>query len=472
MYKAYDEIIKSNHSFVIWGTGKIMRKCINKIDPSINIEFFADTFPHKWETYPAKDIDCAFRNLICRSKDEIHNNYAVLIAIEAEKDIKAVSKELDEKGISYCHINEAVYAYMPAYDMFHLERYEKMFNENQQNNDQEYMEPQIVKIVNCHVPYTYCNLKCSYCYISQIRDFKHRKNHFHKPKFIRAALSKSRLGGVALINLTAGGETLLCKDLLPIITELIEEGHFVSIVTNGTISKAFDELLASNININRLFIKFSFHYLELKRTNMLETFICNVNKMRQAGCSISIEITPCDELIPHIDEIMELSLREFGALPHLTIARDDRTDNLDILTKYSTDEYKKIWGVFSSELFNFKMDQVYNKRKEYCMAGEWALYVNLETGDTYKCVSHPYIDNIYDDICREIRLESIGCNCRLPYCYNAHIYLTYGLIEKINAPTYYDVRDRVTTNGDHWVHGEMAEIFKQKLYENNRKNRD
>lgn len=102
------------------------------------------------------------------------------------------------------------------------------------------------------------------------------------------------------------------------------------------------------------------------------------------------------------------------------------------------------------------------------MAGIWSLQMNLETGDINKCIGNPYLDNIYEDLCREIKFEAVGHNCKLPYCWNCHAYLTLGVIDGFKAPTYYDVRDRKTADGKHWVHGDMAEIFKQKLYENNK----
>lgn len=464
MYKTYAELMKGYPNVVIWGTGKIMRKYINKIDPSINLKFFADTYPHKWGTCPAKEIDCVFSNVICKSKDEILSDDVVLIAIEDQRDIEVVSAELNDRGISYCHILEAVYSYMPKYDALQLERYRKHCDWTTDNYDSK----KIVKFINCHVPYSYCNLRCSYCYIGQIRDFKHKKNYFHSPTFIRAALSKNRLGGVAFINFCAAGETFLCKDLVPIIAELVKEGHYISVVTNGTISKAFDDLLASGINMEHVFIKFSFHYLELKRLNLMDAFLCNVKKMREAGASITIEITPSDELIPYIDEVKAFAIREFGAYPHITVARDDTTENVKVLTQLSMDEYKRTWGSFDSVLFEFKVAQVYKKRQEYCMAGIWSLQMNLETGDINKCIGNPYLDNIYEDLCREIKFEAVGHNCKLPYCWNCHAYLTLGVIDGFKAPTYYDVRDRKTADGKHWVHGDMAEIFKQKLYENNK----
>lgn len=462
MRKKYDELMKDNPGVVIWGSGKVLRKYINKIDPTIEVRFIADTYCNKWGTYPVKDIDCTFRNIPCQSKDEIQESDVVLIAIEAEKDIAMVSAELNEKGISYCHIIEAVHAYMSKYEALQLERYEKC------SDELPYDGKKMVKFINCHVPYTYCNFRCSYCYIGQVRDFKHKANYFHSPKFIRASLSKKRLGGVVFINFCAAGETLLCKDLIPIIDELVKEGHYISIVTNGTITTAFDELLASGINLGHVFIKFSFHYLELKRLNLIDVFTGNVKKMRAAGASVTIEITPSDELIPYIDEIKSFSLEAFGAYPHITVARNDTTNDVKILSKLSFEEYKDVWSTFDSALFEFKMAQVYKKRLEYCRAGELSLQLNLETGDLLKCMGNPYLDNVYDDICKDINFEAVGHNCKLPYCWNCHAYLTLGVIDDFQAPTYYDVRDRKTTNGEHWVSGEMEEIFKQKLYENNK----
>lgn len=464
MYKSYEELMKNAPSVVIWGTGKILRKYINKIDPLLHINFFADTYPHKWGTYPAKEMNCAFSNIPCRSKEEIQKSDVVLIAIEAEKDIEAVSAELDEKGIAYCHMIEAVHGYMPIYDALQLKRFEELCSEQKQ----QYDDKKMVKYISCHVPYTYCNLRCSYCYIGQIRDFMQKRNYFHSPKYIRAALSKQRLGGVALLNFCAAGETLMCKELVPIIRELVEEGHFISIVTNGTITKAFDELLATGINMEHIFIKFSFHYLELKHRNLLEVFTENAKKMRLAGCSISIEITPSDDLIPYIEEIKAFSLQAFGAYPHFTVARDDTSDSVKVLTDLSLDKYKEIWGSFDSAMFDFKMNQVSVKRFENCKAGELSAQLNLETGDLNKCIGNPYLDNIYDNLCDNINFEAVGHNCKLPYCWNCHSYLTLGVIDDFQAPSYYEVRDRVTTNGEHWVHGEMAEIFKQRLYENNK----
>lgn len=462
MYQPYEKLIQEKPDIVIWGTGNCMKKNIELIDPTIKVKFFADSYGDNWNTYPAKNTKSMFEDVICKSKEQIGINDVVLIAIESKKDIKTVEKELDVKGINYCHIVEAVHSYLPAYDRIQVD---KFYKSKQFIN--EYDNKKIIKFINCHVPYSACNFRCKYCYIGQLNKFESKKNYFHSPEFIRAALSKERLGGGALINFCASGETMMCKELVPIIIELVKEGHYVSIVTNGTISPEIDKFLDADIDFEHVFFKFSFHYLELKRQNLFKTYLDNINKIRNAGCSFTVELAPSDDLVPHIDEIKEFSLKNWGALPQLTVTRDDRTQGIDVLTDYSIDEYKNIWSTFNSDLFEYKISRLGIKVTEDCMAGKWSFNMNLETGDIYKCVGNPYLDNIYKDLSSEIYLEPVRGECKLPYCYNCHAYITLGLVKELEAPTYFEVRSRINKDGKHWVHGKTAKIFKQKLYDNN-----
>ena len=84
-----------------------------------------------------------------------------------------------------------------------------------------------------------------------------------------------------MLNFCAAGETLLSEELIPIIQELLDEGHYCMIVTNGTITPKFNQLAKFSVEQRkRLFIKFSYHYLELKRLNLLNVFFSNVKVRR------------------------------------------------------------------------------------------------------------------------------------------------------------------------------------------------
>lgn len=328
---------------------------------------------------------------------------------------------------------------------------------------------QIKRFIDCYVSTETCNLRCKYCYIAQQRKYNNKLFKFpHSPEFIRRALSVSRLGGVCLFNICAGGETLLSKDVINIVEQLLLEGHYVMVVTNGTLTKRFEEIAKFPKELlDHLFFKFSFHYLELKRLNLLDAYFKNIELMKKSGASFTVEITPDDELISYIDEIKEISMKKLGALPHITIARKDSGD-IPVLSEHSLEEYVKIWDTFDSEMIRFKSTIFGVKRKEFCYAGEWSLYLNLVTGSLSQCYGGLFLDNIYKDISKPIKTLAIGCNCKLPHCYNGHVFLSLGDIPELDAPTYDKQRNRVCEDGSKWLTDSMEKCMQCKLKDCNR----
>ncbi len=325
------------------------------------------------------------------------------------------------------------------------------------------------RFIDCYIPTETCNFRCHYCYIVQQRKFNNVLAHFEKtPQEIRAALSKRRLGGVCIINFCAGGETLLSAEVVPIIRELLDEGHYLMVVTNGSLTKRFEEICQYPKELlKRLFFKFSFHYLELKRLNMMDRYFSNIKMVQNAGCSFTVELTPSDELVPFIDEIKAVCMERLGALCHVTIGRDDRTDGIEVLSNYTWDEYKKIWGQFDSELFRYKSSIFKVKQNDFCYAGDWSFYLNLMSGDVRQCYCGAFVDNIYRDISRPIKKSVIGSHCELAHCYNGHAFLAFGNIPGKDTTTFAEERNRVSVDGNEWLGTEVKDIFSQKLYENN-----
>ncbi len=325
------------------------------------------------------------------------------------------------------------------------------------------------RYIDAYIPTETCNFRCHYCYITQQRKFNNKLAKFdYTPEFIAKALSQKRLGGPCLINLCAGGETLLIEELIPIVEALLKEGHYIMIVTNGSLSVRFDQIIKMPKELlKRLSFKFSFHYLELKRLKKLEEFFNNIRKIKNAGASFTVEITPNDELIPYIDEIKQVSMKNLGALPHITIARNDVTKNIAVLSKYDYEEYKKIWSTFDSDLFKFKSEIFYKKRKEFCYAGDWSLYLNLATGDVRQCYYGLNIGNIYKNIDEPIETLAVGNTCTSPHCYNGHAFLTLGCIPEMKTPTYAVVRNRKCADGTEWLNETMKSFISTKLVESN-----
>lgn len=330
---------------------------------------------------------------------------------------------------------------------------------------------QIKRLVNLHVPVTTCTLRCHYCYITHHRLFDGPLPELkYTPEEIRKALSKERLGGTCLMAFCGGGETLLPPKMVSYTKALLEEGHYVQIVTNGTMTKRFDEIAAFPAELlKRLFFKFSYHYMELKSKNLLDIFFANVNKMHKAGASFTLEATPSDEMIPYIDEVKEAAIKNTGAVCHVTIGRDERVaGELPILTNLDVEDYKKTWSIFDSSFFDYKWSIFGEKRKEFCYAGAWSIYVNVGTGIMTQCYCSHYTQDIFRDTDKPIRFLPIGNNCTLEHCYNGHSFLSFGTIPELKAPTHTELRNRVCADGSEWLYPEMKYFMASKLYDTNK----
>ena len=328
----------------------------------------------------------------------------------------------------------------------------------------------IKRFIDCYVPVTTCNLRCPYCYITQHRLFEGPLPVFKfSPEHVRKALSKDRLGGICLINLCAGGETLLAKEIIEYTREFLLEGHYVMIVTNGTISKRFDDFVSFSEEMKkRLFFKFSYHYLEFKKRGLFDVFFNNIRKVRDAGCSFTLELTPSDDAIPYIDDIKQRAIKALGAANHVTIARDEMDDEkLPMMTCLPREEYIKTWGTFNSPLFDYKLKIFGQKRTDFCYAGVWSFYLNLVTGEMKSCYQSYFKTNIFNDLSLPIPFKAIGNNCKEHHCYNGHAFLTLGNILQENAPTLAEMRNRKCTDGSEWLKPEMKAFMSSKLEESN-----
>lgn len=271
-----------------------------------------------------------------------------------------------------------------------------------------------------------------------------------------------------MFNLCAGGETLIAEEVIDVTKEILKQGHYVMIVTNGSLTKRFEKIAEFPKDLlKHLFFKFSFHYQELVRLKMLDRYFENVKMMQEAGASFTIEITPSDELEPYIDEIKNVMMEKMGALPHITIGRKD-SDDIPPLTNHEFKDYLDIWKQFDSDLMDFKKDIFGKKRNEFCYAGEWSCYLNLVTGDLRQCYCGIKLDNIYKDINKPIKFLPIGCNCTQPHCYNGHAFLSFGDIPEMKTPTYDKLRNRVQSNGIEWLQPEMKAFMQSKLVESNK----
>lgn len=327
--------------------------------------------------------------------------------------------------------------------------------------------PKLKRIILCAIPTSICNFRCHYCYLShRSAAYQGEQAHFeYSPEHVARAFSPERLGGICYFNFCADGETLLTQNIDEYIRRIVEQGHFVEIVSNMTVTPMLKKILSWDKELlKRVEFKCSFHYLELMKHNMLQLFADNVKSVWEAGASASVEVTPSDELIPYIEEVKSFSLEHFGAYPQCTIARNDATKKIEYLTKLPVEEYIKAFSAFESPFFTFKTDIFGEKRHEYCMAGVTVLAVNMATGVCGQCYRSNFTQNIFKDLSKPIRFIPIG-KCKQPHCYNGHMLLTLGagaMPERFKDVTAVDIRDRARTDGSHWLTPEVVDFYGQR----------
>ena len=327
----------------------------------------------------------------------------------------------------------------------------------------------IKKLLLFRIPMSICNFRCHYCYLSQREvSFQGIQPQMkYTPEEFGQAMNLRRIGGLAYGNFCADGETLLVKDIDLYVKEFVKQGHYAEVVTNLTISKVLDRFLAWDSELlHHVEFKCSFHYLELKKHGLLELFAHNVKRIWTAGGSANIEVTPSDELIPYLDELKEFSMREFGSLPHITIARDDRTKTIDYLTNLTIDEYDSIWSQFHSTFWDYKKTIFGVRQSSFCYAGKWSLYINLCDGTAQPCYFGRILGDVFANPEAPLPESPVG-KCILAHCYNGHMLMTLGLIPNATDVGYGDIRDRLCSDGSHWLQPELKAFFNTKCAESN-----
>ncbi len=326
----------------------------------------------------------------------------------------------------------------------------------------------IIRFFECLLPTTQCNIACEYCYIIQEK----RRNMEQIPleysvENMRNALSLERLGGICYFSICGTGETFLQKECVPLVKALLEEGHYVNVTTNGTITSRINELLDINPKfLHRLHFSFSFHYLELKKRGLVDIFFDNVNNVKKHGCSFFVQVNLYDGYIPYIQEIKYVCVNKVGAMPQVAATRfepdGDVKSNIKLHTKLSKDEYVKIGQGFQSPLFEFTMQNFNQKRKEFCYAGDWSFNLNLKDGNLKACYHSGKIQNIFKDTNKPIQLQAVGKHCNSLYCINSSHFLSLGCIPELDTPPYVELRNRPEAD---WYNDEMGKVLGEQFKE-------
>lgn len=320
---------------------------------------------------------------------------------------------------------------------------------------------QMKRLIVASIRSTACNMRCSYCYIGGVgakkpipAKFEYSVDHMAK------AFTRSRLGGTCLIHFVSGGETLLPEESVEFTRRMLEEGHFVYLVTNMVLTERLRELLALPKDLlKRLIFHPSFHFLELKRLNKLDEYFSNIRGALRAGCSCAPSMVLNEDYVPYIREIEKLWMQKMGGLPQATPVRNVERPELAVDFQRIDEFVQK--GAFNSVAYQITKRVENVKRTEFCYAGDWALMVNLLNGEASKCIRSRCVQNVFKDLSRPILFEAQG-NCEAPWCMCGATFLSFGMIPDLNLPTVAESRGR-----KEWLNDEARAFLSSKLYDSN-----
>lgn len=286
-----------------------------------------------------------------------------------------------------------------------------------------------------------CNLSCDYCYL-KLQGYQGKGCTFkYDIQHIKKAMTKERWG-ICYISLTGNGETLIDRRVVDLTRALLENGHYINILNNGTMTENFKYMRETftREQAERTMISFSFHYHELKRRNIMDEFFDNIRAMKESGFTIFISLTLADEYLPILDEIKQKCFDEIGIIPQVGVARDERDRTTQrVFSSLPEDEYWKVGATFDSPFFSVQK-RLYkeNCAEEYCYAGELGVLLNFSTGIMKQCLYNEVYCDVFYDIEKPIPFKRVGYSCDAPWCSCCALQI-FGMIPGKDFPYFSEV---------------------------------
>lgn len=422
----------------IFGIGKNFLKKKEFVFEQLNPVICVDNNKELW----GKEV-CS--QIKCDSPDKLNESNIDVVIITPENGyiIKEICTQLKSGFITYT-LNQ-------VWDEYEIKRQDGVVFGSDSNK---------IKHFSCEMGGCVCNIACSYCYVDFLDPkIKYNVEFYHSVAFIVKALSRKRLGGKAYFNMCGEGETLLKPGFIALVRGLLEEGHYVGIITNGTITKKLEELLCFPKELlERLLIQFSCHYLELKRQSKVEVYFNNVNLVRNSGISVCTTIPGADEYIPYKDEIKQICLEKTGFLPVVSSIRKEAKagEAFPLGSKLQWEEYCALWEDFKSRSIEMRKG-TFGRFEQICYAGMSSGWINFETGELRSCCPGKYMDNIYDDITKKISFYESPHFCEEGYCSNNGLFLSGRKNGEIKLPTWYEMFSCTDVHGNSTFNSQIRE---------------
>ncbi len=444
-------------NYAVFGTGYYMKNHIQYLDTAFRIAAFSDNASEKWFTEPL----CDGRKCLPPSKLKDFGITSVMIAIQDVSAAEQVKEQITACGLQAVMAADIMDECIREWDYIQVAC-------AAENGSEVKYQNKIARYIECYINEQACNLRCGYCYVGQHDTIAKKVIKLkHSPEFIARSLSAERLGGRCLISICANGEPLISSDMVNLMELLLREGHYLYVISNGTITKALERLeKLPRTLISHLFIRFSFHYFELKRLNLLGQYFENIKRFHNSGGSYTVFLVGSEDYITEIDKIKSLCMENLGALPHVDYVRDEseqKNAGLKLKTDQDKASYVQIWESFDSEFLRCreKLDGIPGGM---CHAGNQAVHLDLMTGTMSRCPRGRVIDHIYENIHRKILFLESPEPCPLPFCICAPVFYSFGLKpDRTDLPTFYELWNRDTQDKGPWIQEEAKEFFSSRL---------
>lgn len=154
-------------------------------------------------------------------------------------------------------------------------------------------------------------------------------------------------------------------------------------------------------------------------------------------------------------------------MPQVAATRKEDTNlqEIELMTNYTTKQYKEFGAILNSPLFDFTMKNFNVKRKEFCYAGDWSAILDLSTGIKRRCYSSYIYQDIFRNPDEKIRFIAIGKACGSPFCMNSSHFMALGVIPSVSTPSYAELRNRESSG---WYTHQMKTFLNEKLKDNNK----
>lgn len=262
-----------------------------------------------------------------------------------------------------------------------------------------------------------CNFDCPQCAGERIRfDGQNKPCNINIPALKR--FFDQHPDKTFKINFT-GGEPLLVENIIEAFT-LIAQKNYIGLITNLVSSNVAD-FIATQDPARYTYVNASFHYFELEKKGLLQTFLDNVVLLHKKGFTLTISEVAYPFIKNKVEEFREI-FQKLGLKLVFNAFRGEWNKK-----KYPLAYTQEEIDLFDLERIPEFRTDIFNRKGQLCNAGYNSVIIK-DNGDAYPCYvldkKRHMQGNIYEDILFSKTMPVCpveSCTCPFP-AFEANLY--------------------------------------------------